>query len=198
MNSTLFTTSVIFINNSVIVSIQSWFIPLDISAIVCTILVIVFATFFLFVIVFHKICHTIPLMLVANSCLAELLLASDELWMNVFTLQNDLKQIQYEDSFCVFRGYLSFSSCALQNFSYLLQAIYRYVTVVYPNRLFWQSSRTQLLLISLTWIFAFVFPLPFIFTDEITYDVDNQICQLPLRLSFSIIYTVQCLYMIPV
>jgi len=79
MNSTLFTTSVIFINNSVIVSIQSWFIPLDISAIVCTILVIVFATFFLFVIVFDKICHTIPLMLVANSCLAELLLASDEL-----------------------------------------------------------------------------------------------------------------------
>jgi hypothetical protein len=137
-------------------------------------------------------------MLVANSCLAELLLASTALWMAVVTLQNDLHEIEYQDSFCVFRGYLSFSSCALQNLSYLLQAIYRYVTVVYPNRLFWQSKRTQILLIGFTWMFAFTYAIPFIFTGEMIYNVDNQICQVPLRLSFSIIYTAQCLYIIPV
>ena len=35
------------------------------------------------------------------------------------------------------------------------------------------------------------------FTNEIIYNVDNQICQLPLRFSFSLIYAVLCIYIIP-
>ncbi|CAF0841219.1 unnamed protein product [Rotaria sordida] len=198
MNSTLFITSVTFINNSLTTIVESWFIPLNILSIICTIFVIGFATFFLFILVFDKTCHTVPMMLVANSCLAELLLAINGLWIAVFTLQNDFKQIQYHDSFCVFRGYISFSSYALQNCSYLLQSIYRYVIVVYPNRLFWQTARTQLFFIVFSWIFAFVYPIVFLFTNEIIYNVDNQICQVSLRLSFSVIYTAQCLYIIPV
>jgi hypothetical protein len=137
-------------------------------------------------------------MLIANSCLAELLLASDMLWMVIFAFENDLKKIQYEDSLCSFRGYLSYSLCALQNYSYFLQAAYRYITIVHPTRLFWQSSRTQIFLISLTWIFSFLFAVPFIFTGEIIYNVENQICQLPLRFSFALIFVTLCLYIIPI
>ncbi len=70
------------------------------------------------------------MMLLANTCLVELVLGSDILSMIIFKLQNDLKQIQYEDSLCVFRGYMGFVFCALQNYSFLLQAvlsIYNYV-----------------------------------------------------------------------
>ena len=85
------------------------------------------------------------MMLVANSCLAELVFGSDMLGMAIFTFQNDLKQIQYQDSLCIFRGYLGYIATILQNYSYLLQAVYRYIIVVYPTRLFWQSAKFQLI-----------------------------------------------------
>lgn len=186
------------INDSNTIPIESWFFGLDISSMISTILAIGLATFFLFVIYLDKTCHTVPMMLVANSFAAELILAINSLWMTGFSLHNDLQQIHYQDSFCVIRGYLSYSSCALQNFSYLLQGIHRYLIVVHPNRLLWQSTRAQLLLIMLIWIFVFLFPIPFMFTGEIIYNVNNQICQVPLRFSISIIYLSLCLYIIPV
>jgi hypothetical protein len=63
--------------------------------------------------------------------------------------------------------------------------------------LFWQSVRTQLSLIILGWILAFSFPLPLLFTSEITYNVDNQICEVPLRLSFPVFYLPLVVFNIP-
>jgi len=177
--------------------VESWFIPFDILMLICLIFAIVFALIFLFNIIFDKTCHTISMIFVANSCLAAFILANVLLGMTIFTLQNDLKQIQYQDSLCIFRAYLDYVSCAAFYYSFLLQAIYRYVTVVYPTRLFWQSARTQILLISVTWMFAFVFPIPVMFIDQIVYNIDNQICQSPLRLSFFLIYAANCIYIIP-
>ena len=171
-------------NNLTTINIESWFIPFDIFNVICLILVIILAIIFLFIIIIDKTCHTVPMMLVANSCLAELIFASDLLGMAVFTLENDLKQIQYQDSLCIFRGYMTYIACSLQNYSYLLQAIYRYVVVVYPARLIYQSARFQIFLICLTWICGIIYPIPIVFTDQIKYDVDNQICQMPLHLSF--------------
>jgi hypothetical protein len=72
------------------------------------------------------------------------------------------------------------------------------VIVVYPTRLFWQSARVQILLIGLGWILAFVFPLPVTLTGNITYNVDNQICQVPLRFSLALLYIPWFVYVIPV
>jgi hypothetical protein len=118
---------------------------------------------FLLVIITDKTCHTVPMMLVANSCLAEFILASNLLGMAVFTLENDLKQIQYQDSLCIFRGYMTYVMAGLQNYSYLLQSIYRYVVVVYPARLTYQSARFQIFLIFLTWICGIIYPIPIVF-----------------------------------
>jgi len=118
--------------------------------------------------------------------------------MSLFKLLNDLKQIEYRDLFCSFRGYMGYASCSILNCSYLLQSIYRFVKIVYPTRLFFQSSRFQLFLICLTWIFGFLYPIAFLFTNEIVYNVNNQICQLPLHLSFSIIYMANFAYITPV
>lgn len=114
--------------------------------------------------------------------------------MASFTLQNDFRQIIFQDSLCSFRVY---ASLATFNYSYLLQAVIRYVTVVYPTCLFWQTRRVQTLLIIITWILVFVLNIPVILIGEIIYNVDNQICQVPFRFCFSIIYVMSIDYMIP-
>ncbi|CAF1181561.1 unnamed protein product [Rotaria sordida] len=187
-----------FENYSTIINIESWFIPFDILMIMCTVLAIVLALIFLLTIILDKTCHTVPMMLVANSCLAEFMFGSDVLGMALFTFQNDFHQIYYPDSLCIFRGYLGYIVTILQNYSFLLQAIYRYIIVIYPTRLFWQSIRFQVYLILATWIFGFICPLPYVFSHEIKYNIDNQICQIPLQLSFLTIYNALCVYMIPV
>ncbi|CAF1314902.1 unnamed protein product [Adineta steineri] len=128
-------------------TVESWFIPLDIIAIICLALTIALATIALIIIIMDKTCHTVPMLLTANICLTGLLCGIDTIGMNGFTLYNDLKQIEYEDSFCFIIGFFNYSTCALHNYSYVTSAIYRYITIVHPTRLFWQSARAQIILI---------------------------------------------------
>jgi len=137
-------------------------------------------------------------MLTANSYLSQLIFASDLVGGAVFSLHNDLKQIQYQDSLCSFRGYFGYSAYGVMNYSFLLQAFYRYVIVVYPRHLFLQSSRFQFLLICITWIIAFMYPIRFLFTGQIIYNADNQICQVRVQLSFPMIFMTLFIYIIPV
>jgi hypothetical protein len=185
-------------NNLTTINIESWFIPFDIFNVICLIFVIVLAVIFLFIVAIDKTCHIVPMILVANSCLAELFFASDLLGLAIFALDNDYKEIQYQDSLCIFLGYMSYVSGALQNHSYLLQAMYRYVVVVYPARLTYQSARFQIFLIFLIWICGIIYPIAMVFTDQIKYDVQNQICQIPLRLSFLTFFNSCYMYTIPV
>jgi len=137
-------------------------------------------------------------MLIGNFCVSVIIFGSGLLSMCTFTLQNDLQQIQYQDSLCIFRGYLTYAAAAVSNYSFLIQALYRYITVIYPTRLFYQSARFQLIFISIACIFAFLFPTVFMFTNEIIYNFDNQICQIPLGFSFFVIYGLFCMHLIPV
>ena len=146
---------------------------------------------------FDKTCHTVPIMLIANSCLAQLVFAIDMFGITLSALQNDLKQIQFSYSFCFFGGYVTYMITGIQMCSYLLQSAYRYITVVYPARLFWQSARFQAFLICLSWLCGIIFPIPIVFTGQIKYLVDDQICQVPLKLSFLTIFIVSYNYIIP-
>jgi hypothetical protein len=49
-------------------------------------------------------------MLVTNSCLSALIVGCVTFGMSLFTIQNDLKQIAYEDSLCVIRAYFGYAS----------------------------------------------------------------------------------------
>jgi hypothetical protein len=72
------------------------------------------------------------------------------------------------------------------------------MNIVYPTRLFWKSARTQMLLIILSWTWSFVFPIPFTLTGKIIYNINNQVCQMALGLSFFLIYGIHCAFIIPV
>ena len=63
-----------FVNDSVTVDVEPWFIPIDIFEVICSTFAVLLALFFLFIIIFDKTCHTVPMLLVANSCLVELFL----------------------------------------------------------------------------------------------------------------------------
>jgi hypothetical protein len=68
--------------------------------------------------VLDKTCRTVPMILAANSCLAELAYTSDLIGMDLFALQNDLKQTEFQDSVCIFLGYSSYIMIGIQTYSY--------------------------------------------------------------------------------
>ncbi|CAF0928137.1 unnamed protein product [Rotaria sp. Silwood1] len=166
-------------NNSTTANVQSWFIPIDILNNLCTAIAVLLALVFLFIIIFHKLYHNVPMLLVSNSCLAELIFESDLLAMGLFAFYSDFKKIYFHESFYLLLGYISYLSVGIQNYSYLLQAIYRYILIVYPSRLFYQSAKFQTFLISITWICCIIYPIPLVFTGQIKYLVNDQICQMP-------------------
>jgi len=186
-----------FNNNSITIDIESWFIPIDIIKIISDIFAIILALIFLFIIIFDKTCHTVPMMLVTNSYLVQLVYAGDVLIMDLLTLQNDLKQIQFYNFLCMLSAAVAYMITMVQMYSYFLQAIYRYITVVYPSRLIWQSARLQAILIGLTWIVSTIYVIPILLTHQIPYDIDDQICQMPLHLSFLTIFNVLNVYICP-
>ncbi|CAF1227582.1 unnamed protein product [Adineta steineri] len=183
--------------NSTLINNQSWFIPIDILSLTCLFLTILLALLFLFIILIDKTCRTIPMMVVANSCFACLSFTTIMFWATIVSLYNDLKQIAYEDSLCIFRGYMTYVTGGELFYGYLLQAIYSYMTVVYPTRLIWQSVKFQLFLICLMWASVFICILPILLAHEIKYQVDDQICQMVLHLSVVTVYTAFYIYIIP-
>ena len=198
MNTLTFSISINFSNSSTTIIIESWFVPMDIWMIVFSLLTFIFNSLSLLIIILDKICHTVSMMLIANSCLIQFICSINRLSMIIFTLANDLQQRQYPYLSCIFQGYFACAVYALMNYFFFLQALYRYVIIVYPTFLFWQSQRTQIIVICILWILCFIYPMVFLFTDNIIYDVNNQICQVPLRLSFQMIFEALWIYTIPI
>lgn len=185
-------------DNSTIITNESWFIFIDILSIVFSIIISLISLLFFLNIFFDKCLHTIPMVLVANSCLAEFLFSINLLSASIYTLNNDIKQIKSRNLYCIFRCYTAYIFCAALNYSYLLQGIYRYIIVMYPTNLFNQSKKIQLFLIGIKWCISCLYPMIFLLNNEIIYNVDNQICYVILRISFSLIYAANILYIIPV
>ncbi|CAF1124054.1 unnamed protein product [Adineta steineri] len=192
------TTLNILMKNLSGITNESWFIPIDIITNLCIFCSLILAIIFFVTIFFSKICRTVPMMLVTNSCFSGIIFGIVIYYMNLFKLLNDYNQIEYQDMYCSFRGYAGYASCSILNNSFLLQSIYRFVRIIYPSRLIFQSYKFQFFLILFTWIFGILYPIKFLFTNEIVYNIENQICQLPLHLSFSIIYMANFAYILPV
>ncbi|CAF0844356.1 unnamed protein product [Adineta steineri] len=177
---------------------ESWFIPIDIIMLLCTILTIILAIIFLFIVILDKACHTVSMMLISNSCISILVFTCVLLSMCIFTLENDFKQIIHQDSLCLIRAYFGYVAVGTLYFSFLIQALYRFIVVIYPTRLFWQSTKFQFLMIFLTWMIGFIYPTVFTLSGIVAYNSDNQLCQIPIRPSFFIVYSCSCIYFISV
>ncbi|CAF1446871.1 unnamed protein product [Adineta ricciae] len=185
-------------NATATIEFKWWFIAIDVLMILLSILSILFALIFLLIVLFNKTCQTVPIMLTTNSCFTQILYGSVTLSLATFSLENDRQQKVYQDSFCALRGYLGYVGTGLLLYSFVLQAIYRYIVIVYPTYLSWQSIRIQLFLICFTWMFCFISTLPSLLMNAIQYSFDDQICLVFPRLSFSAIYNMLISYLIPI
>lgn len=188
----------IYKNNSLEISNEWWFIPMDMIMIICTSFVVLISFLFILLILFDKKSRSVSTMLLSNSLISELIFASVMLSMSIFTLENDIKKLEYEDNLCIFRGYMSYSISSVRSHSYLLQSIYRYISVIYPSNSFYQTYHFQFILICLTWFLSLIHPLPFILTKQIKYNVNNQVCHMSLNNSFYIFYTCFFAYLNPI
>lgn len=184
--------------NSSGITNEPWFLPVDIIMNISIRCVTILVTIFFFVILLNKTCRIVPMLLVGNTCFIGIFSGAVVFWMSLLKLINDYQQIAYEDIFCQCREYIGYTACSIFNFSFLTQAFYRFMRVVYQTRLTFQSWKFQLFLIVITRLFCILFPVVFLFIKKILYDPANQICQLPLRFSFAIIYMALCVYMVPV
>ena len=185
-------------NQSTMVKTENWFIPVDILMVISTGFVVILSFIFSTVIICDRSCRTVSVLLIFNSFISEFLFGSVMCSMAIFSLHNDVKQISDQDSLCVFRGYLSYALSAVHSHSYILQSAYRYITVVYPNFLLWQSARLQIFLIAISWIVSMAHPFPFLFTHQIHYNLDNQVCHMALQNYPYIFYTCFFAYLYPV
>jgi hypothetical protein len=77
--------------------VELWFIPLDIFQLLCCILILILTILLLLILIFDKTCHTVPMMLITNTYLSGLMNECIMLSLALFTLQNDLKQLEYQD-----------------------------------------------------------------------------------------------------
>ena len=96
------------------------------------------------------------------------------------------------------RGHLTNVSYGAVYHSFLLQALYRYVSVVYPAGHFWQSRRTHVYLMLFTWVFSSTHCAWFWLNGDMVYNANNQICQLPLRLTAAAVYNEMSVFFGPV
>ncbi|CAF4160443.1 unnamed protein product, partial [Adineta steineri] len=154
MNASMMLLDTLQGSNLTTINNQAWFISTDILLIICLTLAMILAIIFLLIIFIDSPCQAVPMILIANSCFSGLSFTLAILWSAVITFYNDLNQIQYQDPTCIIRGYFIYVTCNALCWSYFLQAIYRYIVVVYPIRLSWQSKQRQLFLICLSWIFV--------------------------------------------
>lgn len=184
-------------NNTTSLPMESWFIPIDIVMLTCSIIAVLLAIFSLFIIIIEKTCHTIPMMLTANTCILDLIFGIDMIASVLFALQNDIKQVYYQDSLCITRGTLGYLTIFLQNYSFLSQAIYRYIRVIYPNKIYYQTWKFQGLTLFLQYILGFIYIIPVVLIGDVNYHEYDQICQTPLTLSFIMIYNMFSIYAIP-
>ncbi|CAF1330038.1 unnamed protein product [Adineta steineri] len=95
------------------------------------------------------------------------------------------------------RCFFGYCTDGLQNYSYLLTAVNQCISVVYPNKIIWRTIKFQFCLILVIWIVCILYSLPLLVSGQIIYNIDNQICQIPLRLSLPMIYVAAIIYIIP-
>ncbi|CAF1018553.1 unnamed protein product [Adineta steineri] len=187
-----------FMNDSTLIETEVWFLPFDIISIISTSLSIILGLLYLFIVIKHKTYSPVQMLLVCNSSVAIILLSCILLNMAIFTLQHDLqKSSEKTISFCIILAFLVYGTDGLQNYSYLLTAVYQYISVVYPTKIIWRTVKTQFSLIIIIWVICILYSLPLLLTGQITYNIDNQICQMPLRLSLPIVFVSAIIYMIP-
>ncbi|CAF1240546.1 unnamed protein product [Didymodactylos carnosus] len=179
--------------------IEPWYIAVDIILITACVTAIVLSLLCLIVILLNRQLHTVSNLLVFNSCLCELIFSSVMLAVAGYLCYSDIHQLTVPTPLCAFRGYFGYTTVAAQNWSYLIQAIHRYICVVHHHKRQQTSYHLHICFIVIQWIYCILFPLPLLLIPtQIQYIPANQMCQVPIFHSLQMMYLALCIYLTPV
>ncbi|CAF0868559.1 unnamed protein product [Didymodactylos carnosus] len=180
------------------------FLAADLIIIIFSIIAIVVALLFIFIVAFNRQTHSVANLLACHSSIAEIMFSLTTLNIAIQMYQKDIASITPMSNSdiaypsCFFWGWMIYVSATLQDYSYAIQAFYRYMCVVYKSKSFLQSYRLYIVVIAIHWMFAFLTQLPYYVLAQIKYDNFNHLCQVAIRNSGLIMYIDTVVYIFPV
>ncbi|CAF1145109.1 unnamed protein product [Didymodactylos carnosus] len=144
----------------------------------------------------HRHCRTIPNLLCCNSCLCGILYCTMML-INVLYgfLPNYYRQ---EPISCQIRGIILGLACSSKAYSYLVQAINRYIYAVHYNKRYLLVNRSTYILLIIHWSVSIIFPLPNLFFNGIAYQIETRLCIITMKRFPTALYTVISFFFIPI
>lgn len=159
----------------------SWYIPIDILIIIISLLTAIFAFIFIVIIIFNRTLRNLSTVLSSHTCLSIAFFSLTITLIAVHQYQCDTMStadsMMCNDSFCIIRNYLNTVGTTWALYSFLIQAIHRYLTVVYPSKLLLKRYRFYSLMIMIQLLIALFVPCPFHFiVSSIQYDPYNYVC----------------------
>lgn len=166
-------------------------IPLSMAAaliavgIACTILASV---------IFTKRLHSVTHLLICNSSIASIFFCIVQCVNYSF-----LSLITWETTnlSCRWRGFFGYMAVAAVVYSYLAQAVSRFLLAILATQYRWAASvRTHIILILIQWLIVSLVPTPAIVTEDI-YHRPFSLCWVPREFTLHIVYTVVAYYLVP-
>jgi hypothetical protein len=140
--------------------------------IVYSIFGIICALIFIIIVATHRQCHTLTILLVLNSSIAGLIANITCACQGIYQLL-DLGN----DALCAVRGFLLHATTGLLYHTLCVQALYRLFVTVYSTRRYLQTTRFNIYMVVVQWIFSITFGLPTLLTGHVVYYPVGRICQ---------------------
>jgi hypothetical protein len=142
-------------------------------------------------------------LLASNTFLAALTYSSAHFAIAISVLKSDIAVINgvrtnLYNPFCMTSAFVFYSGCALLYYSYVMEAVQRFVRVVLYDCRSLHKRRIQLLFIVLQWVLCILgTSIPLSLTNQLQYDIYNNMCIIPIRSSgWTMYYAIFC-YSIP-
>lgn len=166
-------------------------IPLSMTAALVAMSV---ASLILIIIIFTKRMHTVTHLLICNSSVASICYSTVQCVSYIYLA---LLPWHTDDFSCRWRGFFSYMAVAAVVYSYLAQAVSRFLISILSSKYRWATSiRTHILLIVIQWLIVSFIPIPAIITEDI-YHRPFALCWVPKEFQLHLAYTVIAYYLIP-
>ena len=137
------------------------------------------AVIFAIIVVFYRQCHTTTILLVLNSVLAGLICNSVSGSEAMYQLTGD-----GNDTLCVLRGFLLYSSTGLLYHTLCVQGLHRFFVTVLSTRRYLQSKRVIFTIVFVQWLISSCFVLPIVLAGRIKYNPGSLICLVCMKFIF--------------
>ena len=152
------------------------------------------ACIILALVIFTRRLHSVTHLLICNSSLASIFYCIVQCVNYSFL---SLIPWQTTNLSCRWRGFFGYMSVAAVVYSYLAQAVSRFLLSILSTRHRWATSiRTHIILILVQWLIVSFIPTPAIVTEDI-YHRPFALCWVPREHTLHIVYTVVAYYLTP-